>query len=144
MTAERISFVIPGPPRGKGRPKFARGGAFTRVYTDAKTMAYEDQVKFYGSTAMNGRQPIEGPVVLEVVATFEIPKSMPKKRAAEATAGKVRPTTKPDADNLLKIVADGLNKIAFRDDTQVVRAVVLKIYGDTPQLLATVYPWAPA
>ncbi len=51
--------------------------------------------------------------------------SWPKKRAA---AAKWR-TSKPDADNLAKIVADAMNAIVFADDAQVASLIVQKTYG---------------
>jgi Holliday junction resolvase RusA-like endonuclease len=100
MSEERISFVIPGTPRGKGRPKFARmkdkeGKPFVRTYSDDKTMAYEDQVKFYASRVMAGRPPLEGEVAIEIIATFEMPKSMTKKRRALAMQDRQILTTSP-------------------------------------------------
>jgi Holliday junction resolvase RusA-like endonuclease len=43
-------------------------------------------------------------------------------------------TGKPDGDNMLKAVGDGLNGIAFKDDSQIVCAKVTKQYGDKPGL----------
>lgn len=36
---------------------------------------------------------------------------------------------KPDADNIAKIVLDGLNSIAYDDDNQITELIVKKIYG---------------
>lgn len=55
-------------------------------------------------------------VVIEAV--FSIPKSWTRAKKAEAAAGKLAPG-KPDIDNILKVVLDGLNGIAYEDDKQV-------------------------
>jgi Holliday junction resolvase RusA-like endonuclease len=52
------------------------------------------------------------------------PVSLPKKRT--------HPVTRPDADNYLKGILDGLNGIAWEDDAQIVSISVTKIYHDTP------------
>lgn len=43
-------------------------------------------------------------------------------------------TKKPDADNIAKAVLDGLNGVAFVDDSQVVALMVKKTYGLTPKV----------
>lgn len=43
---------------------------------------------------------------------------------------KIRPIKRPDLDNVLKAVSDALNKIAYKDDSQIVGAVLRKYYGD--------------
>lgn len=45
-------------------------------------------------------------------------------------AGKL-PPGKPDIDNILKVVLDGLNGIAYEDDKQVVLTQCKKVYADT-------------
>lgn len=42
----------------------------------------------------------------------------------------ISPTKKPDIDNIVKVVLDAMNKFAFKDDTQIVRLEVEKLYTD--------------
>ena len=67
-------------------------------------------------------------VVIEAV--FTIPKSWTRAKKAEAMAGKL-PPGKPDIDNILKVVLDGLNDVAYEDDKQVVLTQCKKVYADT-------------
>jgi len=46
--------------------------------------------------------------------------------------GAIRPTNKPDLDNIAKIILDSLNGIAYKDDSQVVSLTVIKHYSDNP------------
>ena len=46
--------------------------------------------------------------------------------------GEIRPTVKPDWDNIGKIISDALNGIAYKDDAQVVSCTVEKRYSNTP------------
>ena len=39
-----IYFVVPGQPIGKGRPRASTRGGFVRMYTDAKTVTYENAI----------------------------------------------------------------------------------------------------
>ena len=51
----------------------------------------------------------------------------------------IRPhTQKPDADNLAKAIADGLNRIAWADDSQVYELAVRKVWGLTDMTYVTV------
>jgi Holliday junction resolvase RusA-like endonuclease len=114
-----LSFEIPGRPTGKGRPKFARRGATVTTYTDAKTASYENKVALFAHQAMRGRPMMDGPLCVTVLAYFAPPKSAPKARRAAMLAGQVRPEVKPDYDNIVKAVLDGLQGVAFADDVSV-------------------------
>ena len=134
------SFVIPGAPRGKGRPKFARRGNFVATYTDDKTASYENLVALACREEMRGRPPLDGPVWLQVVATFAIPSSASKAKKLEMLTGKVGATKKPDLDNIVKAVLDGLNAVAFVDDVQVIHISARKEYGPLPNVWVRVEP----
>ncbi|MBB3006023.1 RusA family crossover junction endodeoxyribonuclease [Cupriavidus alkaliphilus] len=128
----RVAFTIPGQPVAKGRPKFARQGAFVRTYTPEKTASYENLVKLSATQAMSGRPPFDGPVELTLEIRLQIPASWSKKRQQLAEAGQVAATKKPDADNVLKAVKDGMNGIVWIDDAQAVEYRISKRYGTTP------------
>lgn len=49
-------------------------------------------------------------------------------------AGLIRPVKKPDADNIIKVVADALNKLAYRDDADLVQVSLIKFYSRQPRL----------
>lgn len=42
---------------------------------------------------------------------------------------------KPDVDNALKLVMDALNTRAYRDDVQVCKATVTRVWGEWPETL---------
>ena len=127
-----VSFTIPGPPRGKGRPRFARRGAGVATYTDDRTAAYENLVTL--AFRQEQQKAMSGPVMLEVHAFFPIPKSASKAKRHEMMIDKIYPTVKPDLDNVIKAVLDGLNGVAFEDDKQVVSIISSKHYDETPHV----------
>lgn len=131
-----ITFTIPGVPMGKGRPKFARRGNFVKTYTPATTATYENLVKLCYEQASSGCS-LQGPVRAEISAYYPIPKSAPKKQQAAMHSQTIRPTKKPDWDNVGKIICDALNALAYGDDAQIVDARVQKFYADTPRVLVT-------
>ncbi|UXY55371.1 RusA family crossover junction endodeoxyribonuclease [Pseudomonas tohonis] len=139
-----VEFFVPGEPVGKGRPKTSarRVGdkVFTKHYTPAKTVNYEGLIAHAGSQAMQARALIVGPVLVEMHMGLSIPQSMSKKRKALAVAGRVFPTKKPDMDNVIKAIFDGLNGVVWVDDVQVVDTVVRKRYAETPGVRVRVVP----
>ena len=129
-----IQFTVPGKPQGKGRARFGKG----RTYTPAKTVAYEGLISLAGEKVMVGRDLIEKPIYLIVTAFFDIPKSWNKARRAKALGGLEWHTSKPDGDNILKAVGDGLNGVVWKDDSQIAFAKIIKQYGERPGLEITV------
>lgn len=124
-----VWFFLAGPPQGKGRARSAPNG---HHYTPAKTVAYETRLAYeFKMAAGPDWTPLQGPVSFIAQAVFAVPESWSGKKRAAALAGDLRPTVKPDTDNLSKI-KDGLNGIAWRDDSQVVYDLVIKTYGEKP------------
>jgi Holliday junction resolvase RusA-like endonuclease len=129
-----VQFKVPGQPVAKGRPRISTRGGFARAYTPQKTVAYEGLIAMAGQDAFEGSALIEGPIYLVVTATFQIPASWSKKRKAQLATGPAWHTSKPDGDNILKAVGDGLNGVIWKDDSQIVQSKMIKIYGETPGL----------
>ena len=129
-----IAFTIPGQPVAKGRPRACIRGGKVATYTPDNTARYENLVKLAAQEALKGLPPIGGAVALEVKVFLAVPASWPKKKQAEAVAGTVRPSGRPDADNLLKSVADGMNGVVFADDAQVTSCLVQKRYDTAPRV----------
>lgn len=122
-----IAFTIPGKPFAKQRPRFSRRNG--RAFTPAETVSFERQVGMIA--AQHADEPIAGPVAIEIVAVFEPPASASKKRRAESLG---RPhTQKPDLDNCVKAITDGLNRIAFADDSQIAEIRCRKTWGSPAQ-----------
>lgn len=142
-----VSILLPGDPRGKGRPRFRiihpKGGAapFASVYTDAETAAYEQALAWAASAAWRSRPPLETALTVFAEAFMPIPASWSKRKQAAAVSGELMPTGKPDGDNIQKCVGDALNKIVWLDDSQIVMWQCLKVYSDFPRLRVSVWEW---
>jgi len=137
----RVTFTIPGPAVGKQRPKATSRGGFVRMYTPEKTQSYEALVKLVASQAMAGRTMFAGPVRVRLGVLCNIPKSLSKRDRAAAEAGRTRPSTKPDIDNVIKAVFDAMNGIVFHDDRAVVSVNAWKQYATEPCVLVEVAEW---
>lgn len=131
---KQINFTIKGEPKGKSRPRFTKTG---RVYTPAETAHYESLVGLSYRNIARGYK-FTSPVRVTVRAYHKPPKGKSKKVVEDMLNGHILPTKKPDADNVAKIVLDGLNKVAWDDDTQVVEMMVIKRYSEEPMVAVTV------
>jgi Holliday junction resolvase RusA-like endonuclease len=132
-----MKITIPGEMRGKGRPKFTTRGGFARAYTDAKTASAETWVKACAIEQV-GQPLLDGPLSVAIAVGVSIPPSWPKKRQASALAGALRPTGKPDFDNIAKLICDALNKIVWVDDSQITEVSFSKSYSAVPQTILIV------
>jgi len=136
----RLSFTIPGAPRGKGRPRATRFGAEVRLYTDAKTASYEGLVALAAQAALRGADALDGPLCVSVMVRLAPPASASKAARAAMLDGRVRPTKKPDLDNVVKAVLDGCNGVAFRDDALITWINAGKRYAETAGVDVTLEP----
>ena len=126
----QIFFTVP-QVSGKGRPRFARKGTFVKTYTDAKTLTYEKSIQTYAKQAMGSTSPLIGAVAAYLHIGIPIPPSYSKTRQKACIEGIERPTKKPDIDNIVKAVLDGMNGIVYLDDKQVVDLHLTKVYSET-------------
>jgi len=124
----QIFFTVP-QVSGKGRPRFARQGTFVKTYTDAKTLTYEKSIQTYAKQAMGSTSPLIGAVAAYLYIGIPIPPSYSKTRQKACIEGLERPTKKPDIDNIVKAILDGMNGIVYLDDKQVVDLHLTKVYS---------------
>ncbi len=132
-----IVFTVYGEPTPKGRPKFfsrtmKNGKSFTGTYTPDKTRRAEED---FLSQALKvvPEMPLTGPLAV----TFDVyrSKGMPKTRKGheEAEKGFIRPVTKPDLDNYIKVL-DALNGVMWVDDGQIVEITARKFFSSRPRI----------
>ena len=127
----KAEFIVYGEPVAKSRPRFTK---FGRTYTPEKTVNYENLIRIEYKQQCRGVFFNENILRMSVKAYLGIPKSTSKKLRAEMEAMLHRPTKKPDVDNILKVVADALNEVAYHDDKQIVSASIEKYYSEQPRI----------
>lgn len=133
MTTTVWSFTVPGIPVAKGRPRVTIRGGRPRAYTPEKTEKYENLVRLAFIEKYGEAVPASGPITIEIDAFFPIPKSFSKNKRQRALLGLVQKTTKPDLDNVQKAILDGLNGVAFADDSQIYEIHARKAFSTTPR-----------
>jgi Holliday junction resolvase RusA-like endonuclease len=132
-----LIIQVDGIPRGKGRPRFRKGRS--KPFTPERTREYEEDIAAAGRRAMKGCAPFDCALAVDIVATLPIPKSWSRAKQAHALGGYIKPTAKPDFDNLGKAI-DGLNGIVWRDDALIVDARIRKEFGVRPRFTVIVRP----
>jgi len=131
-----ITFTVPGEPRGKGRPRFSRTG---HAYTDNETKAYENKIIAYYRKEYGGNRFADASFVcVDVIAYLPIPKGATKTQATGMAQKTILPSRKPDVDNILKVVLDALNGVAYKDDARVYKTSCVKFYSAEPRLEVTI------
>lgn len=130
-----ITFTIYGEPYGKKNMQPIRMGNHFSSYSPKQNTNYMTSVKMcYMEQAEGFRFEDDEQLTITIIAYKSIPKTMTKKKLALIKANKLFPITKPDCDNISKVICDGLNKLAFRDDSQITDLIVKKRYDEVPRV----------
>ena len=114
--------IVEGTIRGKQRPRFNTKTG--RAFTPNQTINYENWIKQCYIEQSN--KLLQGSIRARIEIYYSVPKSYSKRKIEAIKDGTDYPMKKPDCDNVVKIVLDSLNKIAYDDDKQVVELTVLK------------------
>jgi Holliday junction resolvase RusA-like endonuclease len=135
-----LEFVVPGDPVAQGRPRMACFGKHPRMYDPPESRRYKELVRMYAETAAKDAgldDPIDVSCKVGMRFFLRIP-TMSKKRRAQCIAHEIRPTKKPDPDNLAKSVLDGMGAV-LADDARVTCLWVQKFYGEAPRVEVSVW-----
>ena len=139
-----IHFTVSGLPMGKerSRARVLPGGKI-REYTPAKTGAYEARVmEAYRQQVGPFRYEDDEPIVICIIAYYQIPSSATKRKKEQMLSGDIVPICRPDDDNIWKIIADALNHgVAYKDDSRIVTGYVTKRYSDRPRVSVYLWRW---
>lgn len=136
----RNKFIeVLGEPMGKQRPRASFIAGHATIYTPKKTQSYEGRFAMaYGEKY--GDYITTAPLKVTIEAVFAINKGdykkdgSPTKKGTEKLQGIIACTKRPDCDNIAKAVLDGLNGVAFVDDSQVIELTIRKRYATQPRV----------
>ena len=125
-------FEVVGTIEGKARPRL---DVYTgRIYTPQNTRSYEELIRQYFKIKYPRYQTLEGRVAVKIIAYFKPAKNTTKKNRELMLSGALTPIKKPDIDNIGKVMLDALNKIAFKDDNQVTKMEIEKVYAEEEKI----------
>lgn len=125
-----MKFTALGRPHGKDRPRFRKIGNYVKTYNTKSTKEYENLVKLSALEQCKDQLDKEysGPVKMSIKAYFKPNKSISKKQY-DLLIGQAH-LKKPDSDNIAKIICDSLNKVAYKDDSQIYDLHIKKYYDN--------------
>ena len=127
-----IDFKVLGEPYGKKNMKPLDRGKYLSMYSPSENKNYMAKVltAFQNKYPLNTRFADDEMIVCTIKAYFTIPKSTSKKKTIQMINQEIRPTKRCDCDNISKVILDALNKIVFRDDSQIISEKIDKFYTD--------------
>jgi len=121
-----INFSIPGKPQPKQRPRVTIKG----TYTPQATVDYERLVGWQCRSVYKGK-PLTQALKLTVRVFFKLPKRTVKEKGDWHTS-------RPDLDNIVKIIEDSLNGIAYEDDSQIVKVEATKQWASEDYVIVEI------
>ena len=128
-----LKITIYSVPVAKARPRTVFTNGKIRTYTPKKTTVFENELRSLAFLAMREKTITEKPIMLKVNFGIPVPNSWSKVKKNKAFENAIKPVTRPDIDNYLKCILDGLNNVVFKDDSQVVEISASKKYMQIPK-----------
>ena len=108
------------------------GREFIGSYDPKKSRDFKATLHLLAQTELiaEGKRTIECSCVMTIHYFVPIPKAFSNKKRQQALEGRIRPTNKPDVDNLAKSVMDAFTGVLYADDRLVVQLTVFKFYRE--------------
>ena len=122
-----IDIFLEVTPTAKARPRLGRGGS---VYTPQKTKIAEKEIKILLKSEMKrtGQIITDKPVFVKLRFCYIYPRKMSSHDKLLADLDMFYKASRPDIDNVGKLVLDSMNGIVYYDDNQVVKLLAEKVY----------------
>lgn len=107
----------------------------SKIKSILKYLHYKELLSWEARTQI-GQEMITGPIRINSLNFYlPIPQGWAIKKKIMAREGILPHVSKPDIDNLEKGVFDSLNKIAWKDDSQIIKVKDKgKQYGEAPRI----------
>lgn len=123
-------YKIPGEPIALARPRFSLSSK--RVYNSQRNTMTAASI--YLQSQHNTGKPYEGPLHLDIVFYFPIPKKTPKSKLSTFIYHHYR----PDLSNCIKFIEDIAIGILYKDDAIIASISAKKVYDSNPRTEFTI------
>ena len=120
-------ITIMGEPVTQGRPRFSTKDGYVRAYDPVKSRVYKDFIRLH---VRGMKFNLEANYQVNIRVFRGVPKSWSKKKKQAAKDGTVLPSSRPDVDNYAKSVMDALTGVVWKDDSQIIKLSISKLYGE--------------
>jgi Holliday junction resolvase RusA-like endonuclease len=130
-----LIFTIPGRPKPQKQTVHGKGFHWN------PSKKQEDWVRWHVIQQCPDalKNPIEEAICVKSTFSFNPPKTS-KKRTLDMLTGKIKHTKRPDVDNLGYLVVNALKGLVYKDDSQIFRLELLKVYAEKEQTVIMVIP----
>ncbi len=144
-----LTFCVWGHPEPAGSkralPHRGRPGRFVVVDDNPKSKQWKETVRRVAEEVrrLTGYPLLEGPVAIRVVFRRARPGSHFTSKGNLRPAADLWPVTRPDTTKLLRGVEDAVTGVLWKDDAQIVRQIVEKVWvldGGEEGVEVTVWP----
>lgn len=134
-----MTFFLPCvPPKATAQHKgaFSLPGGRVRFFKKAHVSKAEDTLSLL-LLQHRPAKPMQGPLEVSIQWIFPYRTSEPKRNRL----GLIPCVTRPDLDNLSKIISDVMQKAGFyNDDSQISKLTLSKFWGPTPGIGIRIQP----
>ena len=130
-----LLFTVHLKPEPQKQTKF--GSYKGRVFTYNPSQAYINKI-IWQVKAYAPKEPILGAVELSLFFFLPIPKATTIPKKNQMIAGKIMHVKRPDFDNLAYLITNACKGIIYKDDSQIVRGIISKMYSHEPRIVVKV------
>lgn len=133
-----IKFFVPGKAASAGSKSAFKTKTGKVVVTAASkfTKPWMDSVKWFAMKEVGKMCLLEGPVYLCIKFIMTRPQGhygTGRNTGRLKESAPIYPTVQPDLHKMVRAVEDALTGIIWKDDKQVVKSSIEKVYGDKPR-----------
>ena len=130
MSDDILSWVSTENPKGQPRPRAASFGGRARVYNPSTAKDYKNSIgveMIEEAKKQSVSLPMDGAFFLEARIEFARPKRLERKKDPEEA---IPHTSKPDIDNVLKVIMDAIQQHGgISDDSGIVGVKATKWFA---------------
>jgi len=130
-----LIFTVHIDPKPKKETRFACKHGHSWAYNPNNE--YINQVKWQ-LKAYAPEELITGAIELNLFFFLPIPKSTSLVKQRQMIAGKIMHVKRPDFDNLAYLITNACKGIIYKDDSQIVRGIISKMYSHEPRIVVKV------
>lgn len=133
-----FEIELNGAVVAQGRPKLT-SRPYPHAYDPKKSRDFKNMLSYAAQSYLreHNAQPFQNGVELQIHVGVEVPKSWSRKKREQALSGEIKPTVKPDCDNIAKSIMDALTGVWYLDDKQICALLVRKRYSEFPKFKLT-------
>lgn len=125
------SLTMVGEVVAQGRPRYTNA-PFPHAYDPKKSRDFKAMLAYCAQQEVlkQGGEVLDGAISMTIHVEIAPPKSWSKSKRQRAIEGFIKPTVKPDVDNICKSIMDALTGVWYADDKQIFSIMILKEYAE--------------